>query len=177
MRRFIPLQKYVLCVVLAAAGSSSVRAQTDHPPVTKAQADAWMTGAASNWGKWGKDDAKITAGFKLKAKYIVHAVGPIWRGGGWGEPELLASCYRRSLELAAGHNARSIAFPSIGTGTFGYPIELAARPPSQASAHLSKSLHRCATSHFAALPWVISASTKNYCGASTREGPATGETA
>jgi O-acetyl-ADP-ribose deacetylase len=71
-------------------------------------------------------DAKITIGYRMKAAYIVHAVGPIWRGGGRGEPQLLASCYRRSLELAAEYNAASIAFPSISTGAFGYPIELAA---------------------------------------------------
>jgi O-acetyl-ADP-ribose deacetylase len=71
-------------------------------------------------------DAKITPGFRLKAKYIVHAVGPVWRGGGRGEPAELASCYRRSLELAAEKRAQSIAFPSISTGAFGYPAEIAA---------------------------------------------------
>jgi O-acetyl-ADP-ribose deacetylase len=71
-------------------------------------------------------DAKITPGYMLKAAYIIHAVAPIWRGGQSREPQLLASCYRRSLELAAEHNIRSLAFPSMGTGAFGYPIALAA---------------------------------------------------
>jgi len=71
-------------------------------------------------------DAKITPGFKLKARYIIHAVGPIWRGGSHGEAQLLAACYRRSFELAAKDQITSIAFPSISTGAFGYPIELAA---------------------------------------------------
>jgi O-acetyl-ADP-ribose deacetylase (regulator of RNase III) len=71
-------------------------------------------------------DAKITPGFVAKARFIIHAVGPIWRGGKSKEPELLASCYRRSLQLAAEHEVRSIAFPSISTGAFGYPIERAA---------------------------------------------------
>src|SRR5262245_27544277 len=64
-------------------------------------------------------DAKITPGFRMKAKYIIHAVGPIWRGGTRGEADLLTSCYRRSLQLAAERNVRSIAFPSISTGAFG----------------------------------------------------------
>jgi O-acetyl-ADP-ribose deacetylase (regulator of RNase III) len=71
-------------------------------------------------------DAKITRGYRLAARHVIHAVGPVWRGGTHGEPELLASCYRRGLELAAGHGLVSIAFPSISTGVYGYPIELAA---------------------------------------------------
>jgi O-acetyl-ADP-ribose deacetylase len=71
-------------------------------------------------------DAKVTPGFGLPARYVVHAVGPVWHGGDRGEPELLASCYRRSLEVARDAGARSIAFPAISTGIFGYPKRAAA---------------------------------------------------
>lgn len=66
-------------------------------------------------------EAKITPGFRLPARFIIHTVGPIWRGGGQGEAEVLASCYRRSLELAADHGLASIAFPAISTGAYGFP--------------------------------------------------------
>lgn len=72
-------------------------------------------------------DAKITRGFRLPARHVIHTVGPVWRGGTHGEAELLASCYRRSLEVAHGHELRRVAFPCISTGVFGYPAESAAR--------------------------------------------------
>jgi len=71
--------------------------------------------------------AKATLGFRLPAKWIVHTVGPVWRGGQNREPELLAQCYRNSVELAASLGATSIAFPSISTGIYGYPIASACR--------------------------------------------------
>jgi len=71
--------------------------------------------------------AKITAGYRLKARHVIHAVGPVWRGGGKGEEELLASCYRTSLTLAAERSLRSIAFPAISTGAYRFPPDLAAR--------------------------------------------------
>jgi O-acetyl-ADP-ribose deacetylase len=70
-------------------------------------------------------EAKITGGYDLKARYVIHAVGPVWRGGTRGEPEQLASCYRRSLALALEHRLSSIAFPAISTGAYGYPLEAA----------------------------------------------------
>ena len=72
-------------------------------------------------------DARLTDGYRLPARYIIHTVGPVWRGGASGEPELLASCYRRSLELAAANGIATLAFPSISTGIYGYPVELAAK--------------------------------------------------
>jgi len=71
--------------------------------------------------------AKITGGHDLPARYVIHAVGPVWRGGSRGEESLLASCYRTSLELAVKHGARTIAFPAISCGAYGYPLDRAAR--------------------------------------------------
>jgi O-acetyl-ADP-ribose deacetylase (regulator of RNase III) len=72
-------------------------------------------------------DAKLTPGFRLPARFVIHTVGPVWHGGDRGEPELLASCYRRSIEVAAENGIRSLAFPGISTGVYGYPKAPAAR--------------------------------------------------
>ena len=72
-------------------------------------------------------EAKITRGYRLPAHYVIHTVGPVWRGGNHRESELLESCYRHSLVLAVQHGMHTIAFPSISTGIYGYPIELASR--------------------------------------------------
>ena len=82
-------------------------------------------------------DAKATKGHNLPAKYVIHTVGPVWQGGDRDEDQLLASCYRRSLEVAASLNLRSIAFPAISTGIYGFPKDRAAKiAVNAASAHL-----------------------------------------
>ena len=70
-------------------------------------------------------DAKISGGYRLPASHVIHTVGPVWRQGAHGEPELLARCYRRCLELAAANRLRSIAFPAISCGAYGFPLQLA----------------------------------------------------
>jgi O-acetyl-ADP-ribose deacetylase (regulator of RNase III) len=71
-------------------------------------------------------EAKITKGYRLKARHVIHTVGPVWHGGGNGEPELLRSCYRNSLDLAAKHGLHTIAFPCISTGVYRFPADQAA---------------------------------------------------
>jgi len=84
----------------------------------------WITNRA---GSRNPGDAKATPGFLLPARFVIHTVGPIWRGGRSGEAKLLASCYRRSLEVADEIGAASVAFPAISTGAYGYPVDQATR--------------------------------------------------
>jgi O-acetyl-ADP-ribose deacetylase (regulator of RNase III) len=85
-------------------------------------------------------EVKLTAGYRLPARWVAHAVGPVWHGGAKGEPELLASCYSEALELAAEVGADSIAFPAISTGVYRYPLESAARVAIETvAAHLEAS--------------------------------------
>lgn len=72
-------------------------------------------------------EAKITAGFRLPARYVIHTVGPVWQGGDANERELLASCYRESIRIAAENHCRTIAFPAISCGVYGFPVDLAAK--------------------------------------------------
>src|ERR671933_229569 len=78
-------------------------------------------------------DAKITGAGRLPARHVIHAVGPVWHGGSQGEPELLAACYRRAIELAAEHGDRRVAFPAISTGVYGYPLDQGARVALEAT--------------------------------------------
>mgnify|MGYP002652307546 CR=1 FL=1 len=79
--------------------------------------------------------AKITRGYRLPAGHVIHAVGPVWQGGGSGEDDLLASCYRTSLELAFARRLRSVAFPAISTGVYGFPADRAARAATEQVLH------------------------------------------
>ena len=92
-----------------------------------AAAGSELDGACAELGGCPTGDAKATSGFRLPARWIIHAVGPVWHGGDAGEPELLASAYRRSLAVADEIGARSVAFPAISTGIYGYPLDAATK--------------------------------------------------
>ena len=100
-------------------------------------------------------EAKITKGYRLKARHVIHTVGPVWRGGSAGEPELLARCYRNSLALADKHGLKSIAFPAISTGVYGYPkdqaTEIAVREVTAHAGGLDRVIFCCFGADMAAL--------------------------
>jgi O-acetyl-ADP-ribose deacetylase (regulator of RNase III) len=86
-----------------------------------------LAAACARIGACPTGEARLTPGFRLKARHVIHAVGPVWQGGAAGEDELLASCYSNSLAIAAANGIHSIAFPAISTGIYGYPLERASR--------------------------------------------------
>ena len=103
----------------AAAAGSTARS------TVRPGRSSWRS--ASRIGGCPTGEARITRGYDLPARHVIHTVGPVWQGGGQGEPALLAACYRAALELAVANGVRTIAFPGISTGVYGYPLEAATR--------------------------------------------------
>ncbi|MGA2805620.1 MAG: O-acetyl-ADP-ribose deacetylase [Acidimicrobiales bacterium] len=108
--------------VVNAANSALVAGGGVDGAIHRAAGAEALSAACAVLGGCNPGDAKATLGFRLPARFIIHTVGPVWQGGGHGEAEVLASCYRRSIEVAEQLGIASIAFPAISTGAFGFPV-------------------------------------------------------
>jgi O-acetyl-ADP-ribose deacetylase len=117
-------QLAVDAIVNAANSALSVGGGVD-AAIHEAAGEQELSAACAALGGCDTGDAKATPGFRLPARWIIHAVGPVWQGGQRGEAELLASCYRRAVQVAEDLDARTVAFPAISTGIFGFPRDLA----------------------------------------------------
>ena len=128
-------------IVNAANTSLSCGGGVDNA-IHQAAGRAQLQQACEALGGCNPGDAKATPGFMLPARFVIHTVGPVWRGGFRGEGEILASCYRRSLEVADEIGAKSVAFPAISTGAFGYPRDEAAKVAVDAVQHANTEVEK-----------------------------------
>jgi O-acetyl-ADP-ribose deacetylase (regulator of RNase III) len=120
------ITKLEVDAIVNAANTALVMGGGVDGAIHRAAGEYDLSAACAALGGCEPGDAKATPGFRLPARWIIHAVGPVWQGGRAGEPEVLASCYRRSVQVADELGATSVAFPAISTGIFGYPREQAA---------------------------------------------------
>ena len=125
--RLVDITTVEVDAVVNAANSRLMGGGGVDGAIHQAAGETELAAACAELGGCEPGDAKYTPGFALPARWIIHTVGPVWKGGDHGEADILASCYRRSLQVADQLGATSLAFPSISAGAFGFPADLAAR--------------------------------------------------
>jgi len=121
------ITKLAVDAIVNAANSALLAGGGVDAAIHEAAGEQELSAACAELGGCATGDAKATPGFRLPARWVIHAVGPVWQGGQRGEAELLASCYRRAVQVAEDLGARVVAFPAISTGIYGFPRDLAAQ--------------------------------------------------